>query len=178
MSLSVEPDYQDFIVRLHDILVASPLVFPRTVGLDNDAEDLVNQIILNELPIPQLPVDGPGPPHIFISQSRTPLIQTEQMGRDSRDVQGSKRVTLEFYIVIISRGIERQESESKLFNIISAVTTELSKNKRLAVPLTFTDPKAATHTFEVVPYIFDITNKELHAKNIVVRPVVGVNLRT
>ena len=178
MSLSVEPDYQDYINRIVEILQNSALVFPKSIGGDNTATDLVNQVIANQLPIPQLTIDGPGPPHIFVAQSETPIIKQEQRGRDSRDAQGSKRMELEFYIVIISGGTRsKAESDSQLFNIISAVTTTLGKNKRL-LDTNSLNPIAFTHTYNVVPYIFDITQNETTAKNVVIRPVVGVNLRT
>jgi len=177
MSLSIEPDYQPFINRLVLICEQSALLFPNSIGGDNTATDLVTQIIKNQLPIPQLPVEGPGPPHIFVTTSETPKISEEQRGRDDRNTQGSKRVTLEFYIIILSIDRTRIDAEQKLYPIISAVTTELSKNKRLINPTDSLDPLAITHSFQVVPYIYDITNNETVAKNVVVRPTLGVNLR-
>jgi len=129
------------------------------------------------LPIPNLSIEGPDAPYIFVTESETPKILEEQRGRDSSDTQGSKRVTLEFYMVILSSSRNREESEKELFAIISALTTELSKNKRLTDPATGLLPLAATHTFQVVPYIYDITQNETLAKNVVLRPIVGVNLR-
>jgi len=179
MSLSIEPDYQTFVDRLVLICEQSALLLPNSIGGDNTKTDLVTQIIKNQLPIPQLPVEGPGPPHIFVTTSETPKIVEEQRGRDDRDTQGSKRVTLEFYLVILSIARDRIEAEQKLYPIISALTTELSKNKRLAIPSTppLLSPLAVTHTFQVVPYIYDITQNETVAKNVVIRPVLGVNLR-
>jgi len=80
-------------------------------------------------------------------------------------------------MVILSSSRSREESEKELFAIISALTTELSKNKRLTDPATGLLPLAATHTFQVVPYIYDITQNETLAKNVVLRPTLGVNLR-
>lgn len=179
MSLNIEPDYQTFIDRLVLILQSSALLFPNSVGGDNTKDDLVNQIIPNQLPIPQLPVEGPGPPHIFVAQSNTPQISEEQRGRDSIDTQGGKRIILEFYVIVISAARSKQESSVELFAIISAATTELSKNKRLAIPSTppLLSPLAITHTYQVVPYIFDITQVSTVAKNIVIRVSLGVNLR-
>lgn len=177
MSLSIEPDYQPFIDRLVLIFQKSALLLPNSIGGDATKSDLVNQIIPNQLPIPNLPVEGPDAPYIFVTSSEVPKIVEEQRGRDSRDVQGSKRVTLEFYNVILSSSRSRQESEKELFAIVSALTTELSKNKRLINPTDSLDPLAITHTFQVVPYIYDITQNETLAKNVVVRAVLGVNLR-
>ena len=177
MSLSIEPDYQTFIDRLVLICEKSSLLFPKSIGGDNTKQDLITQVIPNQLPIPNLPIEGPDAPYIFVTESETPKITEEQRGRDSRDVQGSKRVTLEFYMVILSSSRSREESEKELFAIISALTTELSKNKRLTDPATGLLPLAATHTFQVIPYIYDITQNETLAKNVVLRPTLGVNLR-
>ncbi len=177
MSLNTEPDYQTFIDRLVLIARASALLFPKSIGLDDTKQDLITQVIPNQLPIPNLSIEGPDAPYIFVTESETPKISEEQRGRDSSDTQGSKRVTLEFYMVILSSSRSREESEKELFTIISALTTELSKNKRLTDPATGLLPLAATHTFQVVPYIYDITQNETLAKNVVLRPIVGVNLR-
>ena len=177
MSLSIEPDYQTFINRLVLICEKSALLFPKTIGGDNNKLDLVRQIIKNQLPIPQLSIAGPDPPYIFISTSETPIVSQEQRGRDSIDVQGGKRTMLEFYCIILSESIGRIEAEQQLYPIISALTTELSKNKRLTDPATGLSPLATTHTFQVVPYIYDITQNETVAKNVVVRATVSVNLR-
>jgi len=177
MSLSIEPDYQTFITRLVLICQQSALLFPRSIGGDDTKFDLVNQIITNQLPIPNLSIEGPDAPYIFVTTSETPKIVEEQRGRDDRDTQGSKRVTLEFYLVILSSSRSREESEKELFAIISALTTELSKNKRLTNPTTGLLPLSITHTFQVVPYIYDITQNQTLAKNVVLRPVLGVNLR-
>ncbi len=177
MSLSIEPDYQTFIDRLVLILRASALLFPKSIGLDDTKQDLITQVIPNQLPIPNLSIEGPDAPYVFVTESETPKISEEQRGRDSSDTQGSKRVTLEFYMVILSSSRSREESEKELFAIISALTTELSKNKRLTDPATGLLPLAATHTFQVVPYIYDITQNQTLAKNVVLRPVLGVNLR-
>ncbi len=179
MSLSIEPDYQTFIDRFVLICEQSALLFPKTIGGDNTKFDLVNQIITNQLPIPNLPIEGPDPPYIFVTDSETPQISEEIVGRDSIDTQGGKRITLEFYLVILSSSRSREESEKELFAIVSALTTTLSQNKRLGIPSTppILSPLAVTHTFQVVPYNYDITQNETLAKNIVVRPVVGVNLR-
>ncbi len=177
MSLSSEPDYQTFIDRLVLICEKSALLFPKSIGGDNTKQDLITQVIPNQLPIPNLPIEGPDAPYIFVTESEIPKINEDQRGRNSRDVQGSKRVTLEFYMVILSSSRSREESEKELFAIISALTTELSKNKRLTDPATGLLPLAATHTFQVVPYIYDITQNETLAKNVVLRPTLGVNLR-
>ena len=72
MSLNVEPDYQTFIDRLALICRKSALLFPRSIGGDNTVQDLITQVITNQLPIPQLSVEGPDPPYIYdITQNQT-----------------------------------------------------------------------------------------------------------
>ena len=177
MSLSTEPDYQDFITRLVLICEQSALLFPRTIGLDVDAIDLVNQIIPNQLPIPQLSFEGPDAPYIFVAASETPTISSVQQGRNELNKQGGKLVELEFYLIILSSSRGRQESEEQVYNIISALTTTLSQNLRLTDPTSGLLPLAMGITFEIVPYIYDITQNETVAKNCRLRIKVGVNLR-
>jgi hypothetical protein len=177
MSLTVEPDYQDYIIRLVDICRQSTLLFPRSVGGDNTKTDLINQVIENQLPIPNLSVEGPDAPYIFVAASETPTITQLQQGRNSRDVQGGKLVTLEFYMVMLSTSRGRQESEEELYNITAALTTELGLNRRLTDPTSGLDPLALGINFNVVPYIYDITQNETVAKNCKLRLTTGVNLR-
>lgn len=177
MSLTVEPDYQDFIVRIADVLRRSPRLFPHSVGGSNSEKDLITQVIENQLPIPQMSVEGPDPPYIFVAQSENAIVSQEQRGRNTRSIRGGRRMTLEFYIVVLSSATRsKQESNSQLFDIISAATTELGNNLEL-VNSSGLDPLAITHTYNVVPYIFDITQNETAAKNITLRVVTGVNLR-
>lgn len=177
MSLTVEPDFQTFIDRFVLIHRANALLFPNSIGGNDQVNDLVNQIIPNELPIPQLTIEGPGPPHIFVTQSQTPVITEVQQGRNSSNIQGGKRMTLEFWNIILSSGTGRVEAEKQLYAIISALTTTLSKNKRMTQPADGLLPLAINHSYKVVPYIYDITNNETVAKNVVVRLDVGINLR-
>lgn len=177
MSLTTEPDYQTFIERLVLICEQSALLFPRTIGGDVNAKDLVNQIITNQLPIPQLSVEGPDAPYIFVAASETPTISSVQQGRNSLNTQGGKLVELEFYLIMLSSSRGRQESEEEIYNIIAALTTTLSQNLRLTDPTSGLLPLAIGITFEIVPYIYDITQNETVAKNCRLRIKVGVNLR-
>ncbi len=179
MSLTAEPNFQDYIERISNILSTSALLLPKSIGGDATATDLVNQVIENQLPIPNLSVDGPDPPYVFVTTSRTPIVLQEQKGRDSRDEQGPRRTTMEFYLVILSASnVGRQGSEAQANEIVSAVATTMGKNKRLTDPSTGLSPLAATTSYEIVPYIYDIQQNTTVAINVVVRVVVGVNLRS
>jgi len=177
MSLNVEPDYQNFIDRFVLIHRANALLFPNSIGGDNTVDDLVKQVIPNQLPVPQLTIDGPGPPHIFVTQAETPVINEVIQGRDSKNTQGGKRTTLEFWNVILSASIGRVEAEVQLYAIISALTTTLGKNRRMTKPADGLDPLAINFSYKVVPFIYDIKNNETVAKNVVVRLDTGINLR-
>ena len=45
MSLSAEPDFGDYVLRISDILALSPLLFPKTIGGSATEDALVTQII-------------------------------------------------------------------------------------------------------------------------------------
>lgn len=178
MSLTAEPDFGDYVNRISDILALSALLFPRSVGGSKTEDDLVTQIINFELPLPSNPREGPDPPHIFITTAPSPTTRRQQWGRDSRDVQGSYSLEMEFWIIVVSQ--DRSDpilAEQKLYKIISAVTTILQKNKRLIDPTTLDNPLATTTTYDVIPYLLDITQQDIIVKNVVLRPKVGINLR-
>jgi hypothetical protein len=175
MSLTIQPNYNSYIDRIELILKNSTLLFPQTIGGDPDTPDLVKQIIKYELPVPEN-AQGPDPPHVFITTSRNPLQGRKQIGRDSRDAQGPENLTLEFYIVVVVREPTLAESEKKMYDIISALTTTLDKNKRLT-DLGGQNPLANTSQYFVVEYLLDTDQKEQIAKNVLLRPSVNVNLR-
>lgn len=178
MSLSEEPDYNIYVERIFDILSKSAKLLPKTVGNSTTEEDLVNQIIKYELPLPENPREGPDPPHIFISIPPKPTIRREQQGRNSRDAQGPYALYMEFWIVVVVS--DRSDfilSQQKLYKIISVVTTLLQQNKRLIDPTTLLNPLAVETEYDVFPYLLDIDQKDIVSKNIVLKPKVGINLR-
>lgn len=166
MSLDIFPDLQPYIERISNILAT-----------DLATIALVNQVIENQLPIPSVPFNGPDPPYIFVTESKTPIIQTKTVGKDDLNASGPEAVTMEFYIVVLAQDTTRQKAEALVNRIVSAAGTALKKNKRLLEPTTQNDPMAVDIEIELSPYMFDITNNETLAKNIVLRVPVGVNLR-
>ena len=176
MTLKV-PNINDFIERIGDTLAASTLLFPQSVGGDESATDIVNQIIKYELPIPEATIEGPGPPHVFIKESFTPYIQKKQIGRNDLSVQGPEEHIMEFYIIVVAQGNSYKESQIQIANITQAIVTILKSNLQLA------DKDGKNHLCNiletiVVPYLIDTDQRDVIAKNIVVRPKVFVNLRT
>ena len=179
MSLTAEPDFGDYVIRLSNMLSLSPDLFPRSVGGSSTEEDLVTQIIEFELPLPSNPREGPDPPHIFITTPPNPVKRRQQFGRDTIDVQGPYSLDMEFWIVVVSQ--DRSDpilAEQKLYKILSIITNILSKNKRLIDPTTLLNPITNTSDWNIFPYVMgDLTQQDIKAKNVVLLPSVGINLR-
>ncbi len=159
------------------MLTKSTLLMPKTNG-DDTKKDLVNQIIKYEIPIPDSPPDGLGPPHVFISIAPNPIIRTEQRGRNTRDSQGPVKFTLEFYIIVIAQDPQSfEQSQEQMYDIIEAITTTLTKNLRMTDTSNL-NPLAARLDYLVLPYSFQNEEVTVVARNISVRPQVWVNVRT
>jgi len=179
MSLTAEPNFTDYINRISDIFSVSPDLFPKTIGGSATEDDLVTQIIRFDLPDPTNPREGPDPPHIFITTPPNTTKRREELGRDTRDVQGSYSLEMEYWIVIVSQ--DRSDpilAEEKLYKIMSVVTNILSKNKRLIDPTTLLDPLAARSNWKDFPFVMgDLTQQDIKARNVVLFPTVGISLR-
>lgn len=179
MSLSAEPDLGDYVKRISNMLALSADLFPKTIGGSATAEDLVTQVIEFELPLSSNPREGPDPPHIFVTTPPNPTKRREELGRDTRDVQGSYSLEMEYWIVVVSQ--DRSDpilAEEKLYKIISVVTNILSKNKRLIDPTTLLNPLAVRSHYEIFPYVMGgMTQQDIKAKNVVLFPTVGISLR-
>ena len=176
MSLVIAPNLNEYITRISDILKRSAQLFPKTVGLDDTKEDLVQQVIMYEIPIIVTPVTGGGPPHIVVTTSKTPIIEKIRTGRDSRNEQGPERWTLEFYVYVISQSTDLTKAEALMYDITSAVETTLGKNLRLTDENNENPLSATLETIEL-PLLLNIEQREIIARNVVVRPQVYVNLR-
>jgi len=179
MSLSAEPDFGDYVRRISNILSVNATLFPKTVGGSATEEDLVTQVIEFELPLPSNAREGPDPPHIFVTTPPSPIKRREELGRDTRDVQGSYSLEMEYWIVIVSQ--DRSDpilAEQKLYKIISIVRNIFSSNKRLIDPTTQLNPLAAFSHTDVFPYLMgDLTQQDIKAKTVVLKPTVGISLR-
>lgn len=175
MSIPV-PNINDFIERIALLLENSNLLFPQSKGGDETKTDLVNQVIRYELPIPELTIEGPGPPHIFVKESSTPFLQKRQIGRSTIDVQGPEEHTLEFYVIIVTQGTTYKDSQIQMANITQATSTIFKTNQRM-LDLTGSNPLCNLLDVIIVPYLLDSEQREILAKNVVLRPKVFVNLR-
>ncbi len=179
MSFTTTPDYNAFIDRLALIMEKSSLVMPASNG-STTAKDLVRQIVKYEFPTPEQPPEGLGPPHIFINKAENPIVSREKIGRDTIDVHGPEKWTLEFYIVmVILEQSSYERSQKAMYTLTNAVQDTLGKNRRLTDPTGApgTDPMAYSMTTLDVPYILKSSENLLLAHNIIVRPQILVNLR-
>lgn len=178
MSLVTTPNDNDFLTRLVLILNNSALLFPKTIGGDPTATDLVNQVIQYELPILNMPITGPGAPMILVTNSRNANpIDRKQVGRDTIDVQGPEVFTLEYYIIAIAQGRDFQDAQTQVNNIVQAITTTLDKKKRLT-DNSNANPICRTLQWTSVPFLLpENDQKEIMAFNTMVRPEVYINLR-
>ena len=175
-STSVNPN--TFIARLYDMLTHSPYIFPKTIGGNQQAQDLVQQIIQYELPIPEAPREGGGPPHVYItlSKQQNPIFRNP-LGRSNINQQGPEEQTWEFYIIVVHHDVDYHTTEHNLNNLCQAITETLDLNKRM-LDDTGANPICAKLEWILVPFLLDTDERDVLAKNIVVRPHVFVNMRT
>lgn len=178
MSLTTTPNDNDYLTRIVQMLSNSALIFPKTIGHNPNVSNLVNQVIQYELPILNLPIEGPGVPIILVTNSRSPNpIERKQVGRDTIDVQGPEVLTLEYYIIAITRGKNFKDSQVQMNNIIQAITTTLDSHKRLT-DLDNENPLCRTLQWITVPWLLpDNDQKDTIGYNVMLRPEVYVNLR-
>lgn len=173
--LTTTPKLNDYIDRFENILINSTLLMPKTNG-STTKNDLVNQIIKYDVPIPENPPEGLGPPHIYISVSPNVMTRKESKGRSSIDEQGPEKYFMEFYLIVVAQDPSSYErSQIQLYNIIEAITTTLKKNLRM-LDDTSANPLANTLDIIVVPFLLQSEEITVVAKNIIVRPQVFVNL--
>ena len=177
MSLVTQPKFNDYIDRFEQMLTKSSLLLPKTNG-DLTKKDLVNQIIKYEIPLPDNPPDGLGPPHVFIATPPNPIIAREQRGRNNRDKQGPVKFTLEFWLIVIAQDPQSFElSQKQMYTIIEAITTTLTQNLRMT-DTSQLNPLAVRLDYLVLPYTFQNDEQTVVARNISVRPQVWVDVRT
>ncbi len=175
MSLTTTPKLNDYIDRLENILINSTLLMPKTNG-DLTKNDLVNQIIKYDIPIPSAPPDGLGPPHVYISVSPNVMTRKEVKGRASINEQGPEKYFMEFYLIVVAQDPSSYErSQIQLYTIIEAITTTLKKNLRM-LDQAGANFLSTTLDIIVVPYNIESDEITVVAKNIIVRPQVFVKL--
>lgn len=174
--MTSEPNPNDFIERIVEILSNSTELFPRTVGNSATEDDLVKQVIAHNLAIAQDVVTGEGPPHIFVMESRSFIMHTEQIGRESPDRKGARIHTVELYAVCIVNEPEFSMSQKHLNDITVAVQNTLGKNQRL-LDKNEENPLSISLSTIVTPYTeLSAMEKNTMGKTVVIRPKVTASL--
>ena len=177
MSYTEEVNPNEIIDRLVEILERSTLLFPRSQGKNKNATDLIKQVVKHNIPIVQSVPSGEGLPHLIVRTSANPVIEQRQMGRDDPAAKGPRRITQEYWIIVVVLAPEFQQSQVLLNNIVAATTTTLGKNPRLT-DAEGIDPKAVTLSYITTPYTdIDSDSATVMARTIIVRPEVIVSLR-
>lgn len=165
------------IARLVDVYNHSANLFPLSIGHVTDSEDLVEQVIPYELPVPTEPREGGGPPHIYVTASKQPNPTfREFIGRSTIDRLGPEHQIWEFYCIVVAHNTDPHTSETDIYNITQAMAQTLDTNKRL-LDHTGANPLCAWVEWITVPYLLDSDSKEVKASNVIVRCHLFVNLR-
>ncbi len=177
MSAVTSPELDIFIDRGVKMLKASINLFPpAAVQPPINGLNLVTTILAQEPPIDQSPNIGVVP-IIYVGYSKNPIGEMKHIGRDTLDEAGPRRYRLEFYNVIITRGITK-EASMKLCQQLSNIVRDIyQKNLRMRDPDDLNDFIANTNDVIAVPFILRTDNATLQAINVICRPQQRVNLR-
>lgn len=177
MSAITSPELQVFIQRGVDMLRASTLLFPSGYPPTGDGLNLLTDVLVQEPPIDQSPNVG-AVPVIYVGYSKNPISEMKYIGRDSIDEAGPRRYRLEFYNVIVTRGITREASMAKCQQFSNIVRDIYQKNLRMVNPVDANDFIANTNEVIPVPFVLRTDNETLQAINVICRPQQRVNLKT
>ncbi len=172
MSFSTTININDFIDRGVEMLLANTIL---RVPNPNEADSLVTNVIAQEPAIEQSP-NLSIIPVVQVYQSKSPIRDVENFGRDSLNVAGAKYYHIEFYNLCIARGISKQEAQIKVQRLSEIVRDVYQKNLRMTDPATGLSPIAATNEVISVPYILRSTDLNIQAINVICRPNVPIDL--
>lgn len=167
MSFNSTINITTFLTRAQEILKRNQTLF------DPDNK-LVTDVLVEAPPIEQSP-NKSLIPVIFIDYSRNPFPQTQNMGKSSLDTTAPKYHTLEFYTVVISRGISKQEARTKVQTLSSIVRDAYQKNLRMT-NADGSDPICATNEVFAIPYVLRSDTPDIQAINVICRPQVPVQI--
>jgi hypothetical protein len=172
MSFSTTIDLNDFINRGVEMLLANTTL---RVPNPNEADSLVTNVIAQEPAIDQSP-DISVAPVILVYSSKTPIRQSISFGRDSLDNAGAKDYDLEFYNLIVTKGITKRDAMEKAQTISQVVRDVYQKNLRMAIPATLLSPICSTNEVVAVPFVLRSDNPNVYAINVICRPKVPIQL--
>lgn len=173
MSFTSTIDINDFINRGVAMLLANTTL--RATPVENS---LVSNVLAQEPAIDVSP-DIALAPVILVFSSRNPIRQVTNFGRDDLDVAGAKNYDLEFYNVIITRGINKRDAMDKAQVISQIVRDVYQRNLRMIIPAgSATSNIAATNVVVSIPYVLKTNQNQTntYAINVICRPQVPIKL--
>lgn len=141
----------------------------------NPEDSLVTDVLAQQAPIDQSP-NKSIIPIIYVYLSRTPIRDSPHFGRDGLNIAGAKYYELEFYNVIIARGIDKQAAQQKCQDIGAIVRDVYQRNLRM-LNTTQQDPICANNSVTTVPFVLRSDDPNIQALNVIVRPEVPNSLR-
>lgn len=176
MSAITSPQLEVFIERGVKMLKASTLLFPSGYPPTGDGLNIITDVLAQEPPIDQSPNIGVVP-IIYVGYSKNPVGEMKYIGRDTLDEAGPRRYRLEFYNVIITRGLTKEASQKFCQQLSNIVRDIFQKNLQMKDPAVPTDFIANTNEVIPVPFVLRTENVTLQAINVICRPQQRVNLR-
>lgn len=176
MSAVTSPELEVFIERGVKMLQASTLLFPSGYPPTGDGLNIITDVLAQEPPIDQSP-NTAVVPIIYVGYSKNPIGEMKHIGRDTLDEAGPRRYRLEFYNVIITRGITKESSQKFCQQLSNIVRDIYQKNLRMKDPAAPTNFIANTNEVIAVPFVLRSENATIQAINVICRPQQRVNLR-
>ncbi len=176
MSAVTSPELNEFIERGVEMLKASTDLFPSGYPPTGDGANIITDVLAQEPPIDQSPNIGVLP-IIYVGYSKNPIGEMKYIGRDTLDEAGPRRYRLEFYNVIITRGITKEASQKFCQELSNIVRDIYQTNLRMKDPTAPTNFLANTNEVISIPFILRSDNATIQAINVIVRPQQRVNLR-
>ena len=138
-------------------------------------KSLVTDVLAQSPPIDESP-NKSVIPIIYVDYSKNTFSSMRDVGRDSLDEAGAKYYNIEFYNVIIARGINKQAAQEKCQKISALVRDTYQRNLRL-LDVNRENPIADTNKVIAVPFVLKSETTDIQAINVICRPEVTISLR-
>ena len=171
MSFEETIDITNFINRGVEILKNNPLLRDPV----DPKKSLVTDILAQSPPVETSPNQAVIPV-IYVDYSKNSISRVENIGRDSLDVAGAKYYHIEFYNIIIARGINKQDAQKKCQKISAIVRDTYQKNLRL-LDKDGENHIADTNTVIAIPFVLKSETPDIQAINVICRPEAAISLR-
>ena len=137
-------------------------------------KSLVTDILAQSPPIDESP-NKTVIPAVYVSYPKNPITLLGNVGRGTLDVAGAKYYQVEFYNVIIARGINKQIAEEKCQKISRIIRDTYQRNQRL-LNTDRENPIAYENDVISVPFVLKSETTDIQAINVICRPKVSISL--